>query len=228
MQHAIDFRIDTKTREQATYEVLRKSIIRGRWTDEDHLVASKLALELGVSRITVANAMKRLASEGFILLEPHKEAVVAPFDRTDIRQIYLMRAELEALSAREAAARTSELDIQELRAINDELGALANESDRDVRAMRSVDLAFHRRLRTVAGMPLLASTLDNLADRSEGYRARLLDSNQIAAPTTRRHFPIIDALTRGDTEAAGQLMHVHVTEGLAAIMVVLDHNLERS
>ena len=94
--------------------------------------------------------------------------------------------------------------------------------------MRSIDLAFHRRLRAVAGMPLLASTLDNLADRSEGYRARLLDSNEIAAPTTARHFPILNALEEEDSETAGRLMHDHVTEGLAAIMVVLDHNQERS
>ncbi len=228
MQHATAFRVDTKTREQATYEVLRKAIIEGRWTDDDSLVASRIAVELGVSRITVANAMKRLASEGFIMLEPHKEAVVAPFDRTDIRQIYLMRAELEALSAREATARVRQDDLDELRSINNELGFLEHTVDRDVRAMRSIDLAFHRRLRAVAGMPLLASTLDNLADRSEGYRARLLDSNEIAAPTTARHFPILNALEEEDSETAGRLMHDHVTEGLAAIMVVLDHNQERS
>jgi DNA-binding GntR family transcriptional regulator len=222
MQYATDFRVETKTREQATYEVLRRAIIQGRWADNEPLVASRLATELGVSRITVANAFKRLSGEGFIKLVPHKEAVVAPLDRTDIRQIYLMRAELEALSAREAASRIDQHDLDELHAINTELGKIEQSANRDVRDMRAVDLAFHRRLRQVASMPLLASTLDNLADQSEGYRARLLDSFQIAMPTTARHQPILAALESHDAESAAERMRQHVLEGMEVIMTMLD------
>jgi len=85
MQYATDFRVETKTREQATYDAIRRAIIQGRWADSVPLVASRLAIELGVSRITVANAFKRLSGEGFVQLVPHKEAIVAPLDRTDIR-----------------------------------------------------------------------------------------------------------------------------------------------
>src|SRR5690606_37685647 len=147
----------------------------------------RLATELGVSRITVASALKRLSGEGFVKLTPHKEAMVAPIDPSDIRQIYLMRAELEALSARESAARVTPRDIDELTDLNIEMGRLIAVRDRDVRAIRAADLAFHRRLRVVAAMPRLARTLENLADQCEGYRARLLDSNQIAMPSVERH-----------------------------------------
>lgn len=222
MQYATEFRVETKTREQATYEVLRRTIIQGRWADNEPLVASRLATELGVSRITVANAFKRLSGEGFVKLVPHKEAVIAPLDRTDIRQIYLMRAELEALSAREASSRIEKRDLADLHAINQELGKLEHNPNRDVRDMRTVDLAFHRRLRLVAEMPLLASTLDNLADQSEGYRARLLDSFQIAMPTTTRHKPILSALESHDAQAAAELMRQHVLEGMEVIMTMLD------
>jgi DNA-binding GntR family transcriptional regulator len=242
MQYATDFRVETKTREQATYEVLRRAIIQGRWTDNEPLVASRLATELGVSRITVANAFKRLSGEGFIKLVPHKEAVVAPLDRTDIRQIYLMRAELEALSAREATLHVDQRDLDELHAINTKLGKIEQSAKRDVRDMqaighsptwrgvdegdvrdmRAIDFAFHRRLRQVAAMPLLASTLDNLADQSEGYRARLLDSFQIAMPTTSRHQPILAALESRDAAAAAEYMRQHVLEGMEVIMTMLD------
>ncbi|CAN5490875.1 GntR family transcriptional regulator [soil metagenome] len=222
MQYATDFRVETKTREQVTYEVLRRAIVQGRWADNEPLVASRLATELGVSRITVANAFKRLSGEGFVKLVPHKEAIIAPLDRTDIRQIYLMRAELEALSASEAAGLVQRADLADLQNINTELGALERSPSRDVREMRAVDLAFHRRLRLVAGMPLLAATLDNLADRSEGYRARLLDSFQIAMPTTARHHPILTALAAQDAPAAGGLMRQHVLEGMEVIMTMLE------
>jgi len=222
MQYATEFRVETKTREQAAYEVLRGAIIQGRWADNEPLVASRIATELGVSRITVANAFKRLSSEGFIRLVPHKEAIVAPLDRLDIRQVYLMRAELEALSARESALRVQPPDLVELRQLNDDLGELQQRPDRDVRQMRAVDLLFHRRLRQVSGMPLLSSTLDNLADRSEGYRARTLDSHQMLMPTAERHLPILAAIEKQQPEVAAEHMRQHVLEGLDMIMAMLD------
>jgi DNA-binding GntR family transcriptional regulator len=222
MQYATEFRVEVKTREQAAYEVIRKAISQGRWTDGEPLVASRLATELGVSRITVANAFKRLSGEGFIRLVPHKEAVVAPLERSDIRQIYLMRAELEALSAREAATQASPADLAELHRLNDDLGAIEQSRDREPREVRAIDLAFHRRLRQVARMPLLAATLDNLADQSEGYRARLLDSFQILIPTKDRHEPILAALEADDGDRAGDLMRQHVLEGMDVIKSMLD------
>ncbi len=222
MQHATEFRVDSKTREQATYETLRQAITQGRFTEGEPLVGSRIATELGVSRITVANAFKRLSAEGFIRLVPHKEAVVAPLDRGDIRQIYLMRAELEALAAHEAAGRVAPVDIDNLREINRELAALEADSEPDVRQLRGIDIRFHRRLRRISGMPMLIATLDNLADQGEGYRARLLDTRFLVIPTAARHEPIIAALEERDPERAAESMRQHVHQGLDAFMEILD------
>jgi DNA-binding GntR family transcriptional regulator len=224
MQYATDFRVDVKTREQATYEALRSAITQGRWAEGEPLVGSRIAEELGVSRITVANAFKRLSAEGFIKLVPHKEAIVAPLDPADIRQIYLMRAELEALSARESVTRVTEDDIAALRAINAELARVESNAEPDMRQLRGIDIEFHRRLRRISGMPMLTATLDNLADQGEGYRARLLDTRFLVIPTASRHEPIIAALERRDAAAAGQAMHSHVIEGLDAFMELLNRD----
>jgi DNA-binding GntR family transcriptional regulator len=222
MQYATEFRVDVKTREQAAYEALRSAITQGRWAEGEPLVGSRIAEELGVSRITVANAFKRLSAEGFIILVPHKEAIVAHLDAADIRQIYLMRAELEALSARESATNVTEADLDDLRSINDQLAQVESGPDPDIRELRAVDIGFHRRLRRISGMPLLIATLDNLADQGEGYRARLLDTRFLVVPTTKRHLPIISALERRDADAAAAAMHVHVQEGLDAFMELLN------
>ena len=97
--------LDFKTREQAAYESLRQAIIQGRWGPDEPLVVSRIASDLGVSRITISSALKRLAGEGFVSLRPHKEAVVARLDPGGVREIYAMRAQLEELGAREAAER---------------------------------------------------------------------------------------------------------------------------
>ena len=213
--------LDFKTREQAAYEALRRAIIQGRWGQGEPLVVSRVATELGVSRITVANALKRLSGEGFVQLTPHKEATVARLEPSDVREIYLMRAELEALAAREAAARALPRDLDDLRTLNAELGHLLSQSEPDVRAVRAADLAFHRRMRQIPAMPLLAKTLENLADQCEGYRARLLDLRQIAMPSVERHVPIIAALAAHDGVLAAERMREHVLEGMEAVLAVL-------
>lgn len=214
--------LQSKTREQATYDVLREAIVAGRWAPESPLVGSRLAEELGVSRITIANALKRLAGEGFIRSTPHKGAEVAPLDPAAVREIYLMRAALEALSAREAARCVTSDDLAELDQWNREIDALAR-SGADIREVRALDRQFHERLRVVSAMPLLARTLLNLADQCEGYRARLLDQAALVRPTGDRHRAVLDALRERDGEAAAVAMHIHIVEGLEALIGVIDN-----
>jgi DNA-binding GntR family transcriptional regulator len=223
MQHAIREPLAFKTREQATYEAIRQAIVEGRWGQRQPLVVSHLAEELGVSRITVANALKRLAGEGFVELTPHKGALVAALDPAAIREVYLMRGELEALGAREAAGRVSPADLADLEAINDEIGRLAD-AEATVGELRRVDWRFHARMRAIAGMPLLAQTLQNLADQCEGYRARLLDDRAQVLPLPRRHRPILDALAVRDAAAAGEAMREHVLAGMRAVLATLDES----
>lgn len=209
----------SKTREQATYEALRQAIIEGRWGQGEPVVGSRVADEVGVSRITVANALKRLAGEGFVHLTPHKGAVVARLEPSEVREIYLMRAELEALAADEAVRRVRPEDLAALRAANDEIGRLRVQAD-PVRDLRAADRAFHRRLHAIAQMPFLAETLRNLADQCEGYRARLLDQRPIFVPGPERHEPILAALAGGG--GAAEEMRRHVLNGMRAVLANLD------
>ena len=221
MQPAIRLTVDPKTREEAAYETLRRAIVEGRWGQGEPLVGSRLADEMGVSRITVANALKRLSGEGFVLLTPHKEAMVARLDPEQVREIYLMRAELETLAIREATRRMTPRDLAELHAMNDEIGR-RHEAGAGIAELRALDWAFHHRLRTVSGMPLLSQTLKNLADQCEGYRARLLDERPLIVPSSQRHAAILAALTVGDAAAAGDAMREHVLGGMRAVIANID------
>ncbi len=214
--------LQSKTREQAAYDVLREAIVAGRWASESPLVGSRLAEELGVSRITIANALKRLAGEGFVRSTPHKGAEVAPLEPAAVREIYLMRAALEALSAREAASRVSADDLADLERRNEEIDAMAK-AGADIRDIRSLDRQFHERLRAISDMPLLARTLVNLADQCEGYRARLLDQASLVRPTGDRHGPVLESLRTKDGEAAAVAMRLHIVEGLEALLGLIDN-----
>ncbi|MBA2518857.1 MAG: GntR family transcriptional regulator, partial [Chloroflexia bacterium] len=135
---------EPKTREQAAYEAIRGHIIAGRWRPGETLAVSHLARDLGISRIPVTNAVKRLASEGFLQVRPHLEAVVAPLDVNVVREIYLMRAALEALALSEAARRATADDIMTIRTQNDDLWQASATPETPVATLRMLDRAFHR------------------------------------------------------------------------------------
>ncbi len=213
--------LDVQTREQAAYDALRRAITQGRWGPDQKLVGSRLALDFGVSRITVSNALRRLAAEGFVRLMPHKEAVVARLDPDEVREIYLMRAELDALAARTAAQAITPGDYAEIAWLNDEVGRLCAEPGIEIARLRAADRSFHNRVRAVARMPRLAKTLEDLADQCEYYRARLLDPSLLFAPRPQRHGPLLAALNAGDAFASAEAMRLHVLGGMELILNTL-------
>jgi DNA-binding GntR family transcriptional regulator len=228
MQHAIGINAEFKTREQAAYEGIRAAIVDGRLDQGALINVSRLADEIGVSRITVGNALKRLAGEGFVLLRPHREAIVAPLDPGLIREIYLMRAELEALGGRDEAVHITDADLAELVETNERIAAIHTVQPLDVRALRAADLIFHRRLRSIARMPLLSNTLENLADRCEAFRARLLDARFRVLPAPYRHTEILDALAARDPERVSVALRRHILDGMEAILEQIDEPDTRS
>lgn len=214
--------VHLKTREQAAYEALRQAIIAGRWQPGESLVVSRIALDLGMSRIPVTNAVKQLANEGFVRMRPHQEAVIAPLNAREIREIYLMRAALEALAAAEATVNVTGQDLAEVQACNEELRRVVDAPDSTLENVRAVDKVFHTRIRTIAGMPHLSQTLQNLADQCEYYRVCLLDLHQFAPPSPERHQPLIDALEARDTDRIRARMTTHVLEGMHLILAALE------
>jgi len=221
MQPTTRLTVDLRTREEATYEVLRRAIVEGRWGQGEPLIGSRLSDELGVSRITVANALKRLSAEGFVTLTPHKEAIVARLDPSQVREIYLMRTELEALAIREATRNVTLADLAELHAHNDEIGR-RHDAGATIAELRALDWDFHHRLRTISGMPFLSQSLKNLADQCEGYRARLLDERPLIVPSAERHAAILTALEARDAPAASSAMREHVLGGMRAVIATID------
>jgi DNA-binding FadR family transcriptional regulator len=55
---------------------LREAIISGRFKAGERLIEDALAEEHGVSRVPVREALRRLETEGFVVLTPYRSATV--------------------------------------------------------------------------------------------------------------------------------------------------------
>ncbi len=200
-----------RTLEAHTYQRLREAITIGSLAPGAKLVGSRLATELGVSRITIANALKRLASEGFVTVTPHKEAIVASLDEASLAEIFTIRYALEAIVMRAVAQHIAPETIDQLREINTQLSAAAERED--LAAYRQGERAFHLTIYHAAALPLTATLLTDLWDRVEPYRGQRYHRTGLRHANHDEHEAMITLLATHNGEAAERAMHHHVASG---------------
>src|SRR5690348_7571603 len=85
---------------ERAYIIIRERILRGELRLGAPLSRRKLATELGMSLVPVAEALQRLESEGLIESKPRVGTRVYMPTVQDIRERYVVREALESQSAR--------------------------------------------------------------------------------------------------------------------------------
>ncbi|MFT7476247.1 MAG: DNA-binding GntR family transcriptional regulator, partial [Verrucomicrobiales bacterium] len=76
-------------------ETIRLAILNGQLAGGTRLVQSDLAAQLEVSTTPVREALRDLASEGLIRIDPHHGGVVTELDEADLREVYQIRQRIE-------------------------------------------------------------------------------------------------------------------------------------
>lgn len=200
-----------RTLEEGTYRRLREGITSGALAPGAKLVGMRLATELGVSRITVANALKRLASEGFVMVAPHKEAIVAALSHARLEEMIAIRDALEGIVMRAAAVAITPETLSRLREANAALAdaAIVN----DLPRYRALEREFHVGIYEASGLPLTVALLADLWDRLEPYRGRRYNTMGLTTANHDEHAAILAALAAHDAEATVATMRAHVAGG---------------
>jgi DNA-binding GntR family transcriptional regulator len=210
------------TLEEQTYRRLLEAILGGDYPPGMKLIGSRLAKEFHVSRITVANALKRLSSEGFVTSQPHREATVVALDEGDLYEIFLMRHALEDVVLREAALRITPETIRDLRETDRRVRQSIEHND--VAAYRASEREFHLAIYASSGLRLVATMLMDLWTRLEPYRGRRHSELGLLLESLADRAAIIDALDRRDGPEAATAMRHHVDRGYGRMLEVLRRN----
>ena len=85
-------------------ERIRDDILSGAQRPGAQLNEMELALEFGVSRGPLREAMQRLIQEGLLRSEPHRGVFVPDLTEADLVDVYFVRATLEAAAVRRVVA----------------------------------------------------------------------------------------------------------------------------
>jgi DNA-binding GntR family transcriptional regulator len=81
-------------------EGLREDILAGRLEPGSRLIENDLTVRFAVSRGPVRESLRRLSADGLIEDRPHRGAIVRRLTEREIRELFLIRIEMEALAAR--------------------------------------------------------------------------------------------------------------------------------
>jgi DNA-binding GntR family transcriptional regulator len=191
-------------------DALVARIKAGELEPGDRLVEMRLAREFETSQAPVREALRELATLGYVTATAHRGTHVREVPATELRDALHVRAILE----REAAG-TAARAGGDWRALRTSLGGIA-ESARTGDVARYVrhDEAFHRGLVERTGNPVLLGVWTRLLVATHPlalYRSSVVDLTR----TGREHRWILEALERGDAECAARRVFEHI-EGVAA------------
>ena len=90
------------------YGIVRRLILTCEFAPGSVIDEKAIALDLGVSRTPVREAVKKLSDENLVEVQAQAATVVAPIDRKLIHESFLIRRALEVESVGVAACRMSQ------------------------------------------------------------------------------------------------------------------------
>lgn len=215
-----------QTLEESTYNFLRKAIVSGEYAPGTKLVGSRLASQLHVSRLTVANAMKRLISEGFVVGTPHHESVVASLDEKSLHEISLIRYALEEVVMQEVTRNVSPAIVVRLQELNEQLRVSIEQQD--TLTYRRLEREYHLLIYTASELPMVVGLLTDLWDRFEPYRGRRFSSLGLRLETYNDHLAIQKALEARSGEELTRVMRAHVEQGYERFRKALESAFVKS
>jgi DNA-binding GntR family transcriptional regulator len=210
-----------KTLRELALDKVREAIVSGYFRPGDRLVERDLCAQLGVSRTVVREVLRHLESEGLVANLPNKGPIVARLDLNEAKQIYEIRGALEGMAARLCAEQRNPAIAEALgRALED---IRISYRDKDMAGVLAHTSSFYQALFSMVDRHVAWGVVNLLTVRINHLRSMTIktENRDIQGPAQMQR--IVDAIGRGDGEAAYQAAMDHVASASAIAEAVLSN-----
>ena len=200
------------------YSVLWDRILSRSLHPGEKLSDLRLSDELGVSRTLVREALHRLVQDGVVSYHPNRGFYVASFERTDIAEIFDLRAALEALALRRVAATLTPGDFRGARDELDRVGKLIADAEDDEQrheaasAFLAIDQGFHRWLIEGSENQRLITIVNGLWAQISVFQRAGTHVPGWMEIALKQHAAILDQLVAGNVEVAADALEQHIVD----------------
>jgi len=187
---------------------LRDLIVEGELTPGMRVPERALCERFGVSRTPLREALKVLASEGFLHLLPNRGATVTSLTVADMDEVFPVMGALEALAGELACARITDEQIAEVRALHYQM--VLHYARKELPQYFRLNQRIHELIMDAAGNATLSRMYRGLAGRIR--RARYVANMTKARwdQAVEEHEAILLALSQRDAASLGRILKQHL------------------
>ena len=213
---------------------LEDAVISGELAPGTVLRQEQLSERFGVSRTPIREALRRLAATGLVSFEPNRGVRVRTISREELREAFLVRAELEALVTELATPRMTPAHLGRLAEAEARFAELTEElldRGRDVEERTRLtgewvraNYRFHDVIYEAAAVPFVEAVAKS-ARRTflSRWRPGGPEIDDLYEQNARQHRAILGAIEARSASGAKALAHEHVLHSCRLLEVILDH-----
>jgi DNA-binding GntR family transcriptional regulator len=187
---------------------LSDDIVRGLLAPGVALDEMALARRFGVSRTPVREAIRLLVASGLVEARPHRSAVVARPDESQLSAMCETLRELEGLCAGMAAERATGRELARLEATNSRLLFFA--AGGDPQGYHELNEEFHDQIYAAAHNPYLGKLASETRARITPFSRAQFRTTGRMAKSHGEHQRVLRAIAGRDAAAAAAAMRKHI------------------
>lgn len=197
-----------KTLREMIYEDLKNQILRGRLIPGTRLMEIDLSKKMGASRTPIREAIKMLAEDNLVAIEPNKGAYVSKIAVRDLLEIIEIRESMDGSTSYHAAERITEPMKEKLRHAMESYNKAAKDGDRN--QIIKWDTNFHRLIVEATGNKVMIQIADQIRELVLRFRYLYYGDCKRSVQIGIEHKFIFDAIMEGNPERARDLAQEHI------------------
>lgn len=187
---------------------LRTAIGAGELQPQERLVEESIARSYRTNRAFVRGALALLEEERLVVRERNRGVRVRPVTPAEATEILEVRAVLEGLIAKRAAAAIDAAGVAALRTLLARMRELS--ATDDLRGYLQCNAEFHRAIAEIGRHDAASRLLDLMQSQSRRFQFRSVVYRGRLAASMSEHEHVVDALERGDGDEAEAAIRAHV------------------
>jgi len=194
---------------------LRDMIVEGELAPGERVREQAVCDRLGLSRTPLREAMKMLATEGLVILQPNRGATVSDPSPADIADTFKVIGALEALAGELACERVKENDIAEIRVLHYQMAL--HQTRGELREYFRLNQRIHETLVELSGNEVLIETHRRLGGRIRRQRFVANRSGDRWEQAMQEHEQMLEALAARDGKCLAEVLRRHLDNKLTAV-----------
>lgn len=195
------------TRREEAYRHILDLVVSGRVADAEFLTEQRLAERLGMSRAPVREALQMLCTERILDAVPRVGYRVPPFSLRETLDALDVRLLLETESVRRACRNREPEALARIEAL---IAREAAAKQSSLHAWMSAGDAVHLGIAASAGNAVLAREIARMLDLLRRASLQMLLASRKALSGLHYHQKILEAVRRGDEATAVEVMRKDV------------------